>query len=44
MNAANPSHVVECVSWKMTNGTAIVCIHEPEFEISADAQNTEKSR
>src|SRR5581483_7428904 len=40
MNAAKPSHVVEWVSWKMTNGTAIVCIQEPEFEIRADAQNS----
>ena len=44
MNAANPSHVVEWVSWKMTNGTAIVCIHDPEFETSAELQNSAKSR
>ena len=44
MNAAKPSHVVECVIWNTTNGTVIVCIQLPVFETNAALQNTAKSR
>ena len=40
MNAVKPTHVVECVIWKITYGTVIVCIQVPEFEISAEIQKT----
>ena len=38
MNAPIPSHVVECVIWKMTYGAAIDCIHEPLFDTRAAHQ------
>jgi hypothetical protein len=41
MNAVKPTHVVECVSWKITYGTVIVCIHVPEFDTSAEIQKIE---
>ena len=40
MKAPTPSQVVDRVSSKRTNGTAMVCIHVPEFETSAATQNT----
>ena len=40
MKAPTPSQVVEWVSSKRTNGTAMVCIHVPELETSAATQKT----
>ena len=40
MNAVNPTQVVECVSWKTTNGTVMVCIQLPVFEMIAADQNS----
>src|SRR5215216_1849456 len=38
------SHVVDPVSSKITNGTVTCCIQLPVLEITADVQNSAKSR